>query len=108
MQHSQAAASQRPPEAPQRSQQLGTTKLGRQRLQKKANSFADMVQLVAFEDVEHSDEPMVLSAPFFHTARLTHAWAYSTDQLRSSLLDALNSIGCYLAGEHRQCYSNGG
>lgn len=65
VQGSRAAASQRPPEAPKRSQQLGTTKLGRQRLQKKANSFADIVQLVAVADEEHRDRPKVSSAPLF-------------------------------------------
>lgn len=58
------------------SQQLGTTKLGRQRLQKKANSFADMVHLVAVADVEHADKPKVSAAPAFHNCVLKVAWLY--------------------------------
>ena len=54
-QNKTAAASQRPLEAPKQPQQLGTTRLGRQRLQQKADSFAGMVHLVSAADEKPAD-----------------------------------------------------
>ena len=51
-QNKTAATSQRPSKQPQ---QLGTTRLGRQRLQQKTDSFADMVHLVAAADEKAAD-----------------------------------------------------
>ena len=64
-----ASASQRQSEAPKQPEQLGTTPLGRQRLQKKADSFADMVQLVAVaddEDAVSTERPKVQAADCCH------------------------------------------